>query len=835
MAQERPGNTEVPRSGASEDAPLVTYEHEATVQHNLRSRRWWVLPMVLLGGAIALSAVWIAFSSLNSPTVGDRLQAAKHARDRGDLPGMELQLEGLVASGLDNASSDELSRYHALSGDWIWLWQRWRGVEAQSNFDRIASNYQQSEDLGLTLDLTRKERWARAAMQSGDMEVVPRLLKDMAAVEDDDAAHARWHRVQRAWLEARMEGDSFEERDLLAELVIYRDDTSTSLDDMAWSMECLARISIEQDRTEEAMRRLHSDLRRLEARATDRGLEPPIGGLLVVLARCERDLGRHEEARRVLAQAMAVCEPTTPARGEALVLSGELLVVEGRYEEAIELFDQSLIDVPAAPSNLPALLHRGMIRSMLGNQTGATMDFSEVIQLLEEGRTHPDVDIRTVEGVLMDRSQSAMLQGRMSESLAFAQQAWSLHEDSDPPGTVANAVALAAGQLAREAAAEWSAEVEHATTRRSDRAGALRARTIRLHQQAAEASRASARWWGALPDEEDRWRAALADIGRHEDAAGRPTEAIAAYVDAVEASTDTDPERVELMYDLAQCLQAEGRFGEAATWYERILDERPGSPAGTRTCVPLARCYESLDRFDEAWAQLKQVVEGQGTLTPNAIDHRRAMLELGGLGFRTQRYEEALYWLDGLLAREPAGSESLEAHLLVSGCARGAATAIERELLDGVPRSRGRCLELETRREALLQRAMEACSYVVGKTMNPSSPAIADAHRRGLVDLGDTAWDLDRWSDSIRAYEQVARDYPSHPTSLHALVQIASAWIELGDTARAEAAHQRALHRLETMPDDSLVAIDSLMDRDVWERWMHVMPVGTGLATGVER
>ena len=102
-------------------------------------------------------------------------------------------------------------------------------------------------------------------------------------------------------------------------------------------MESLARISIKQDRTEDAMRRLHSDLRRLEARATDRGLEPPIGGLLVVLARCERDLGRHEEARRVLAQAMAVCEPTTPARGEALVLSGELLVVEGRYEEAIEV------------------------------------------------------------------------------------------------------------------------------------------------------------------------------------------------------------------------------------------------------------------------------------------------------------------------------------------------------------------------------------------------------------------------------------------------------------------------------------------------------------------
>ena len=160
---------------------------------------------------------------------------------------------------------------------------------------------------------------------------------------------------------------------------------------------------------------------------------------------------------------------------------------------------------------------------------------------------------------------------------------------------------------------------------------------------------------------------------------------------------------------------------------------------------------------------------------------------------------------------------------------------IERTLLDGTPRSPGDCLELGTRRQALLERALEASAFVVDATNHPSTQAAADANRRGLVDLGDTAWDLDRWTESIRAYEQVAREYAAHPVSLHALVQIASAWLELGDTDRAEAAHQRALLRLESMPDDSLVSIDSLMDRDVWERWMHVMPVGTGLATGAER
>ena len=98
----------------------------------------------------------MTFSNLNDPTTGDRLQTAQQARDRGDLPGMERALEGLASSDLEQATADERARYHALSGDWIWLWQRWRGVNDESNFDRIATNYQQAEQLGLALDLIRK-------------------------------------------------------------------------------------------------------------------------------------------------------------------------------------------------------------------------------------------------------------------------------------------------------------------------------------------------------------------------------------------------------------------------------------------------------------------------------------------------------------------------------------------------------------------------------------------------------------------------------------------------------------------------------------------------------
>ena len=77
-----------------------------------------------------------------------------------------------------------------------------------------------------------------------------------------------------------------------------------------------------------------------------------------------------------------------------------------------------------------------------------------------------------------------------------------------------------------------------------------------------------------------------------------------------------------------------------------------------------------------------------------------------------------------------------------------------------------------------------------------------------------------------------ARDFADHTASMHALVQIAGAWVELGDRERAELQPTRGhLQRLESMPDDALSRIDSLMDREIWERWMRIMPVGAQVAT----
>ena len=67
-----------------------------------------------------------------------------------------------------------------------------------------------------------------------------------------------------------------------------------------------------------------------------------------------------------------------------------------------------------------------------------------------------------------------------------------------------------------------------------------------------------------------------------------------------------------------------------------------------------------------------------------------------------------------------------------------------------------------------------------------------------------------------------------------ALIQIVNCYSNLGDAARAQAAHRRALLRLDALPDEAFEASDALLDRAAWERWLKNMPVGQASADATD-
>ncbi len=84
MAQLRPGNTEVPRSGVSKDSPLVTYDTNATLASIWIGRKWRRLPMRSLGGPTTAAALWSTANEPIRPASRDTPQSAQRARGHVD-------------------------------------------------------------------------------------------------------------------------------------------------------------------------------------------------------------------------------------------------------------------------------------------------------------------------------------------------------------------------------------------------------------------------------------------------------------------------------------------------------------------------------------------------------------------------------------------------------------------------------------------------------------------------------------------------------------------------------------------------------------------------------
>lgn len=844
MATDRPGNKDVPPRNEDDHVDgLVTYEQPdasgAAVErggsaHTAKASwmRHWPVLLLAAGGLLTLWSMWTWASRVNTPDADQRLEMAAEHMESGDLHLMQQHLDAFAGSWLQEATPVQQASYYMMAGDWISLWQHANGVDEPENARKIVRNYEQAESLGGWLDDVRLERWAMACLGAETPMAASGFLDRLSSLDPEQfpLAARRHDRIHRAWIRAVMVDPAQHDLDILAALRAFREADGITIDDRAWSAARMAEYRLEQGRNDEAVRMLHVDLRRLEAAREGAAPKDAVRGeLMVLLGRGYRALGQWDEASNAVQQALDVCAPTDPVRGEAWVLLGQMRSASGDLEGAFECHDNAISELPATESNLPALIGRGEIRSLLGDHEASLSDLAEAGRLLRAGRTHQDVDVMMLTAVYMDRYEAVLLQGWLDHALAYAAAAESLHEPEDCPGEVSHAVATAAGQRAMNLESLLPEELASPFQSRDEDTRSLRKKIASLHVKAAESHRAAARWWRDQPGEESRWRTSLVEAGRHDDAAGRTVEAIEAFTEALAATSEDDPRRGDLMKRLGRCLQAEGRFDEAATWYTLVIETWPSSPDATRCHVPLARCLEAMGEIDAAWAGLLEVVQGRTVLTPGAVDWMAALKEMGTLGFRSGRYAEAIPHLDACLARTVDPDERIEQLLLLAGCTRGAARDLTRRLVEDSTLAPSMRDVLDAKRRALLERSWQAYDEVVAfcEQMPPLDPRRGNGTlRTALIGLGDAQYDLGEYQRAIGTYERTARDFADHTASMHALVQIAGAWVELGDRERASAAHERALQRLETMPDDALSRIDSLMDREIWERWMRIMPVG---------
>jgi tetratricopeptide (TPR) repeat protein len=314
------------------------------------------------------------------------------------------------------------------------------------------------------------------------------------------------------------------------------------------------------------------------------------------------------------------------------------------------------------------------------------------------------------------------------------------------------------------------------------------------------------------------------------DRAGRHDRAIHYFLNYIDRRPIDDHKRAETLFRVAQAYHAQLQHDKAIAYYEQVVADRARTTFAAQSYVPLARCYLAVDRRTEAIAQLKQVLTGDRLLKPDARDYRDALLELARVHYTNNELASAIELYAEALQRYPHDAMHLDTQFALADCYRSAAMAMSERLKTEPVISPAENARLKALQNSYLQNASDGFALVCegygrrgGETLDATAQ---DQFRRARLYRADCAYQQGQYASAVDLYDQVTRQYSSHHSSMYALIQIVNCYRAMNDHDRTEAAHRRALARLQQLPDTAFSAPDSLMDRAAWERWLEFMPVG---------
>lgn len=315
----------------------------------------------------------------------------------------------------------------------------------------------------------------------------------------------------------------------------------------------------------------------------------------------------------VAASLLAACGAAEPGStvgapagdAAATIVRGEALVEQGAFEEAAAVFEKVLA---GDPTNAKGHYYLGLCRENLGDATGAIKQYREAVghdpNLAEAHNNLGNLLLAGGDPRAAEAELATYLELRPDESGAHYNYALALEELGQPKRAREQyekaieldpedpAPLIGVGDLDRQAGKLEDALDLYRRARALDAEDPLP--LLREGQALLELKRAgeAASVLTGLADlpAADPTMLTTAGIllGRH----GKPDGAIALYRAAVER----DDGFALAHFKLANALGREGRFGEAASHFERFLELAPDTPEAAAAEKGLAACREQLDK-----------------------------------------------------------------------------------------------------------------------------------------------------------------------------------------------------------------------------------------------
>lgn len=792
----------------------------------------WQLPVLLLAMGAIVAALWYARQNRAENEWNATLAQASEQIARNELAIAHTILDEVIAPHLADAPDGFAGRFEAVRADLAAA--ELPKNAAQHSFEAVAKQYERAIELKAALDEAQFARYSRmlvGAQRDSEAVAAAELAGDGAHAQELAAGFGR-RRLLAAHEAIGQAADPAAATRAIAsffkEYEDFRAAPRMRAEDRAWAAALAARARMDHGHADAATERLLLEIRRAEsaAAAGDAVEDETFAELCALLGECLRREGKHADAVRELDRARALVKPSSELEGEIDLGRGLALLSLGDHAAASAVFDRAVLTEhpPAIKSQL--VLGRARARASLGQREDALRDFDSIVALAEKGRISRALTDECL-SVLNELARSAIGEDKNVDAIDYAARAVALG-DRGAAGAMAE-------QLLGEAAYAEAQRMRAVETERAGSASAIepgaRAEINRMFRRAGEHFAAFLRAEAA----KDLQAIARSELhfsaGDSFDCAGEPTEALTHFETSLSLLPVGDSKRTERLLRIGDIHAQAHDFDKARNAYEGVSRITSNDP---RVAMPLVRVYVAAGDEPRALAELRRILEGNAGLAPDSEQYREALDLTARLSFKRGDFTASAERLNELVERDPSNGavgerlfrlgQSLQeiARLANAESKSDALTTARRQQLERASVDRA----VEAQRA--YQRAIESFE-TRGRALDGLG---RDMLRNAYLQRAHCAFDRGQFKEAIDFYETVDRKYPEEAASVLALVQIVNAADSLGDAQRAEAAHTRALRRIESLPDDALLGDGGVFSRDDWRSWLKNHPPGSRRIAG---
>lgn len=789
-------------------------------------REVWQVPLLLIGVAGLGVGIFRVATNVPKPDVSGPLARAEAMISdyRSDEALALLNEKVFPAVDTGAVGREQRRAYHMLAARAIYLGQRQLGISIDDNNESVAREYLAAENLGEKLDARDGYFLADTLVSLGRVDEA-RARADRLAESDPGKRRLLYRRMIEVAID---EGPTGRDRaaGMLASML---SDATLPPEDRSWATARQAEALLAAGYAEDVIARL---LRTLPRLAGTEGRE--VAELHLLLGRAYMQTGEEAEAARSLARAGQMLAAGDELRGELLGMEAEIDAREGRTQEAREKYVEIVETFSGSRTYLRALLGIGESEALLGRFEESLAGYRLLAGAMESGERSALVERGEVIDSLL-RQHRVLMAGTPARggepdprtAIAFAELAEALAPEGKAPPEVYGALASSHRAIAAEMLPERGESPDPAMEIAAMEPGARDEARGHLRRAGRYANLHAS----SVSDDAVAYANSIWDAADAFDLAGDRDEAVAALLEFTE-SFPSDGRHAEGRFRLGTAYQARGEYEQGAEVFRAIIADRSLRDVGVRvgpyadaSYVPLAQCLllDGKDENDgEAETLLLSVVDGSITGTRAGV-YRDALVELAGLFERTGRWARAIERYTEALERYPEDARvALWRFRLADSCRRDAERI--RTVLRGAMPDADR-VELEGTLRDRLTIAMgayeEAVAGIEKKDARKRRALEALYLRNSMFYLGDCAYDLGRFDEAIRRYEQARERYPNDPASLVAMVQIVNAYVERGDWERARTANQRARRFYESLPESVWDDPNLPMTKRDWERWLE--------------